>query len=262
MESTCQKCGKTTEGNSYSIYFGKIKQENAKIIYTDLGSEKVFLCKSCALSERHTINWVLLVCLLMVVLFFGFLFYSAVSRVEPGEYGTVVGLGLFILILIAAMVWFIRDLIKRQPKLIDGENVAAAMRVKALMAKGYNVWPGRSFEKLAASIPQLKSFETLSNFEDLNIVSQKDLDAIQEYVHYLALEWWKTSEYEAAATCDVCNGPVLRDTGFLIGTFLYCDSCGPKQFGREGLMYLRNDPNFFGTGVLQKARAFVATKSS
>jgi len=88
-----------------------------------------------------------------------------------------------------------------------------------------------------------------------NMVDQEDMDAIRRFCHYLAEEWWK-SQLDEQAVCDVCNGPISKGGGFLIGSSLYCGSCASEQFGAEGLTRLRADPNFFGRGLLEKARSF------
>lgn len=79
-----------------------------------------------------------------------------------------------------------------------------------------------------------------------------DLQAIRVYCHAEAVEWWKTNELESAI-CDKCNGPVRRNSGYLIGRSLYCGLC-EDMFSEEYRNYLIRDPNFYGQGVLEKAR--------
>lgn len=88
-----------------------------------------------------------------------------------------------------------------------------------------------------------------------SMVSLEDMDAIRRYCHYLAEEWWK-SQLDEQATCDSCNGPIAKGGGFLLGSSLYCSNCASDQFGTEGMMRLQADPNFFGRGLVEKARAF------
>lgn len=79
-----------------------------------------------------------------------------------------------------------------------------------------------------------------------------DLQAIKEYCSAEALEWWKTNELESA-TCDKCNGPVSRNSGYIIGSWLYCGHC-EDMFSEQYRYHLIRDPNFYGRGVLEKAR--------
>lgn len=79
-----------------------------------------------------------------------------------------------------------------------------------------------------------------------------DMQAIRAYCHAEAVEWWKTNELESAI-CDKCNGPVRRNSGYLIGRSLYCGLC-EDMFSEEYRNYLIRDPNFYGQGVLEKAR--------
>ena len=91
-------------------------------------------------------------------------------------------------------------------------------------------------------------------------ITQSDLDAIREYWRHLAQQWWKTGS-RIEAICDRCNSPVPRDAGYLSGSSLYCEECCNKSLGSDALEHLRGNPDYFGSGVLRKARHFVAQKS-
>jgi hypothetical protein len=91
-------------------------------------------------------------------------------------------------------------------------------------------------------------------------ITQGDVDAIREYKRHLAQKWWKTESREQAS-CDHCQSPVPRDTGYLIADgYLYCERCGDEQFGQNALEDLRRSPSYFGSGVLKEARIFAANK--
>ncbi len=89
-------------------------------------------------------------------------------------------------------------------------------------------------------------------------VNFDDIKAIRSYCRYLAQQWWQVNNVEEAV-CDGCNAPLSKGNGLLIGTYLYCGSCANEKFGPtdvEVVMRLRSDPNFFGRGVLEKAREY------
>jgi len=90
-------------------------------------------------------------------------------------------------------------------------------------------------------------------------ITRSDLDAIRKYWRHLAQQWWKT-ESRTEAICDQCNSPVPRDAGYLSGSSLYCENCCDKRLGSDALEHLRGNPDYFGSGVLRKARHFVTNK--
>lgn len=89
------------------------------------------------------------------------------------------------------------------------------------------------------------------------ITASVDLQMIRTYVRHLASEWWKDQdESREHAVCDACNGPVQRDSGYLMGTWLRCEQCGDRWFAPGNETTLRDNPDFYGRGVLEKARTF------
>lgn len=86
-------------------------------------------------------------------------------------------------------------------------------------------------------------------------VTQTDVDAVRKYCRHLAEEWWQENGGDGAI-CDGCNAPISKGGGTLIGSYLYCASCANEKFGIGALRNLRSDPNFFGRGVLERAREF------
>ena len=87
--------------------------------------------------------------------------------------------------------------------------------------------------------------------------SEDDVDAIRKYCQHLAQQWWQSNSMETAI-CEGCNGAVSKGSGVLLGSNLYCGSCANEKFGPSYAQYLRTDPNFYGRGVLEKAREYVA----
>jgi hypothetical protein len=85
--------------------------------------------------------------------------------------------------------------------------------------------------------------------------NSNDMAAIRDYTHYLAVQWWQ-AQGVASAICDVCNGGVSRGEGHLVGSSLYCDDCGAEKLGDAALFHLQGNPDFFGRGLLEKAREF------
>lgn len=90
-------------------------------------------------------------------------------------------------------------------------------------------------------------------------VSIEDLNAIRAYGRHLAMEWWRNGARQVAA-CDLCNEPVLRNGGFVVDSDLYCESCfDPRSDPDEALKNLRVDPDYYGEGLLKKAKQFART---
>jgi hypothetical protein len=55
--------------------------------------------------------------------------------------------------------------------------------------------------------------------------------------------------------CDQCNSTIARGQGFLHGSSLLCERCCEKRLATDALERLREDPNHFGAGLLEEARA-------
>jgi len=90
-------------------------------------------------------------------------------------------------------------------------------------------------------------------------ITQSDVDAIRGYWRHLAQQWWKT-ESRTEGICDRCCSPISRDAGYLDGSYLLCEKCCNKSLGSDALEHLRQNPDYFGAGLLRKARHFVAKK--
>ncbi len=86
-------------------------------------------------------------------------------------------------------------------------------------------------------------------------VLAQDLANIRNYWRHLGKEWWNSQDLsQQQAICDSCNEYISRDLGFLYGSYLLCEKCCDQRL--DALDQLREDPNYFGAGVLEKARAF------
>jgi len=85
-------------------------------------------------------------------------------------------------------------------------------------------------------------------------VTQDDVAALQGYWRYLAKLWWESSS-RSEGWCDGCTAPLPRGDGYRIGSNIYCEKCA---FRPDPLESLRNDPNYFGRGAVQKARHFIS----
>ena len=90
-------------------------------------------------------------------------------------------------------------------------------------------------------------------------IARSDIDAIRQYWRHLAQQWWKT-ESRTEAICDRCTSPVARGDGYIDGSSLLCEKCCNKSLGTDALKQLRENPNYFGAGLVRKARHFVAVK--
>jgi HEAT repeat protein len=92
--------------------------------------------------------------------------------------------------------------------------------------------------------------------EAVETVSAGDLDRIAAYWRDMATVWWRDQEAtRTSAICDDCNSTVARGQGFLNGSSLFCERCCEDRLSSEALERLREDPNYFGTGLLEAARA-------
>jgi hypothetical protein len=83
------------------------------------------------------------------------------------------------------------------------------------------------------------------------MLSDFEYFAIENYLAQLAIEWWsKQHENKTIATCDACShNPIERNSGYLIGSNLYCRDC----FDRKAKLMLFKDPNSAGIGTIENA---------
>jgi hypothetical protein len=88
-------------------------------------------------------------------------------------------------------------------------------------------------------------------------ITPKDLEALRAYWRHRAQEWW-AAQGRSDAVCDSCNSSISRPDGFLVASSLYCPACCDDTLGPGALEKLRQDPNYFGSGELQRARSFTA----
>lgn len=108
------------------------------------------------------------------------------------------------------------------------------------------------------SIPRIhKSMESLAPAPEIVkespvLAEVDDMQAIREYCRAAALQWWNSNNLESVI-CDKCNGAVSRNSGYIIGSWLYCGEC-EDMFSEQYRYYFKSDPNFYGQGVLEKAR--------
>jgi hypothetical protein len=86
-------------------------------------------------------------------------------------------------------------------------------------------------------------------------VSSGDLDKIAAYWRRMGKEWWLAQdEVRNSAICDHCNSTIARGQGFMNGSYLLCEKCCEKKLSSDALERLREDPNYFGAGLLEAAR--------
>lgn len=94
-------------------------------------------------------------------------------------------------------------------------------------------------------------------------VTAADLEAIRAYYKHLADLWWPT--HPGSGICDSCNETVAHGEGYIVGSLtngmlranrLVCNECIKRYQSDEALKGLQKDPNYMGTGLLEKARAY------
>ncbi len=105
--------------------------------------------------------------------------------------------------------------------------------------------------------PQCGSDESLLVYECFppEQITEADIEAIRRYWRELARSWWQ-SEQHSQAICDRCNNDIARGQGYLSGTSLICENCVRKGLMSEGLEKLRDNPHYYGSALLRKARQF------
>lgn len=87
-------------------------------------------------------------------------------------------------------------------------------------------------------------------------ISVDDVKAVGTYCRHLAKSWWATERRETAI-CDACNRRVLRGEGFITDSDLHCEACfEPGSEPDAALDNLREDADYYGVGLLDKARHF------
>lgn len=86
-------------------------------------------------------------------------------------------------------------------------------------------------------------------------ISARDLNVLRAFWRHRAQEWWP-AQARSQAICDSCNSSVARPEGFLVGSSLYCPACCDNTLGPNALSKLKQNPDYFGSGELQRARAF------
>ena len=116
--------------------------------------------------------------------------------------------------------------------------------------------PGRESFGKTGRCPKCGNPESflIYQYEAPSNVTSEDVEAIRDYWRDLATAWW-TSQSRSQAICDYCNGDIAAGQGYLSGSSLICDDCVAKGLMAEGLEKLRQDQDYYGGGLLLKARA-------
>lgn len=105
--------------------------------------------------------------------------------------------------------------------------------------------------------PQCGSNEGLLVYECFlpEQISEADIEAIRRYWRELA-QAWRKSQQRSQGICNDCNDDIAQGQGYLFGTDLICENCVRKGLLTEGLESLRNNPHYYGSALLRKARPF------
>jgi hypothetical protein len=104
--------------------------------------------------------------------------------------------------------------------------------------------------------PQCGSDEALLVYEYVppEEVSEADIYAIRRYWQERALTWWR-NQSRSQAICDFCSTTIARNQGYLFSDRLICEECVQKTLA-NALNDLKRNPDYYGTGLLRKARPF------
>lgn len=264
MDGTCARCGKVRVGERYRVHSVKAAQLGARQWkFSDLKSEDVFLCNRCAsMGKRGLYLWVAVICGLLAAPLL------AATILAITQDGFSAGSGFYLLIslaLLAPAAWAITKLRKLEATRENGELAAVGLRFPAARRQGRTVFSDSQLPGILAAHPELQPDgpasaldRKLAALTGRASISEADLAAIRAYAHHLALEDWEMGTLTPPAICDGCGSAIPRDSGYSIGASLWCNSCADRNFGAEGLAHLQRDPNFFGRGMLETARAFAA----
>ena len=105
--------------------------------------------------------------------------------------------------------------------------------------------------------PQCGSDESLLVYECFppEQISEVDIEAIRMYWREQAHTWWQR-EQRPNAICDYCNDDIIREQGYLSSASMLCENCIRKGLMAEGLEKLRDNPHYYGSALLRKARQF------
>ena len=142
-----------------------------------------------------------------------------------------------------------------------GSYSLSLMDPKMFGGKFIGATPGYQEFSLTGRCPRCGSRQSLYIYDNppTEEITQSDVNAIREYWRHLAQQWWKT-ESRTEGICDSCNALVPRDAGYLCGSWLLCEKCCNGRLGPSVLEQLRQNPDYFGAGLLRKARHFAASK--
>lgn len=105
--------------------------------------------------------------------------------------------------------------------------------------------------------PQCGSDESLLVYECFppEQISEVDIEAIRMYWQEQAHVWWQREQH-TPAICDYCNNDIARGQGYLSGASILCENCIREGLMAEGLEKLRDNPHYYGSALLRKARQF------
>jgi len=142
-----------------------------------------------------------------------------------------------------------------------GSYTLSLMDPKVFGGKFIGATPGYQEFGLTGRCPRCGSGQSLYIYDNppTEEITQSDVNAIREYWRHLAQQWWKT-ESRTEGICDSCNALVPRDAGYLCGSWLLCENCCNRRLGPSVLEQLRQNPDYFGAGLLRKVRHFAANK--
>ena len=137
---------------------------------------------------------------------------------------------------------------------VFGSDLTATMQEMRIDPSGSSLSEGDGIKHSANS-------EQISQLPLLNPeITMADVKAIRVYCRHLAKEWWKVGPRQVAI-CDACNSPILRDEGFLMDSYLRCETCfSPTNTPDAALDNLSDDADYYGEGLLDEARRFAGMR--
>ena len=95
-------------------------------------------------------------------------------------------------------------------------------------------------------------------------ITQNDVDLIRKYQQTLAKDWWDNNPTVTQIACFGfdCDGygKVERGMGYFVETNIECERCYNKRFS-GALDTLKRDPNYYGTGLVRRARTMFSRQT-
>lgn len=98
----------------------------------------------------------------------------------------------------------------------------------------------------------------LRDHPDYGDITDVDMEALRNLWQFRCQLWWRQID-RSEGLCDLCSvNSFPRGEGYHIGSDVICEECAVRITGSERLSELRENPDYYGTSELRRARNFRA----